>query len=49
MCCAKLTDEQRTIADMIFLNGYTHEQIANQLGYSTNTIKHKVQKLLGTL
>lgn len=45
----KLTDEQRIIADMVFLNGHDYSFIADTLGYSEVTIKHKMRVILDGL
>ena len=42
----KLSDEQRKIADMVFINGYDYRYIGDKLGYSERTIKSKVSKIL---
>ena len=42
----KLSDEQRQIADMVFVNGYDYRYIGDKLGYSERTIKSKVSKIL---
>ena len=42
----KLTNEQRQIADMVFVNGYDYRYIGDKLGYSERTIKSKVSKIL---
>ena len=42
----KLSDEQRRIADMVFVNGYDYRYIGDKLGYSERTIKSKVSKIL---
>ena len=42
----KLSNEQRQIADMVFVNGYDYRYIGDKLGYSERTIKSKVSKNL---
>ena len=42
----KLSNEQRQIADMVFVNGYDYRYIGDKLGYSERTIKSKVSKIL---
>ena len=42
----KLSNEQRQIADMVFVNGYDYRYIGDKLGYSELTIKSKVSKIL---
>lgn len=42
----KLSDEQRQIAYMVFVNGYDYRYIGDMLGYSERTIKSKVSKIL---
>lgn len=45
----KLSDEQRMIADMAFINGYDYRYIGDKLGYSERTIKAKMLKILSKL
>lgn len=45
----KLSDEQRKIADMAFINGYDYRYIGDKLGYSERTIKAKMSKILSKL
>lgn len=40
-----LTDEERTIARMMFGNGWTRAKIALETGYSEPQIKRKIRKI----
>lgn len=45
----KLTDEERLIAEMVFLKGQSYGFIADTLGYSERTVKAKMRKILNIL
>ena len=45
----KLTDEERTIAEMVFLKGQGYSFIADTLGYAERTVKAKMRKILNIL
>lgn len=41
-----LTDEEKYIAELIYCNGFSHQQIANELNMSLRAVRNRVQKIL---
>lgn len=45
----KLDDEQRKIADMVFVNGWDYNLIGSHIGLSESAVKKRVRKILDLL